>query len=142
MPPTIAIADNLYLWTLTMADGSIRTVTGSNMRTVIGSLPVTSAVRGAAFTTDGPPPTVGSLTPTSAKIGDPNFTLHVIGTNFKPGCVISFAGFDEPTTFVSATEVTTLVDMSYWHGPDAAIPVFVRSLAGIPSNTVNFAFTP
>ena len=144
MPPVVTLADNLYLWDLTFADGSTRTVSGSSMQTVIGGnfpSPVTSAVRGAAFAADGAPPTVGSLNPATAKIGDPNFTLHVIGTGFKPGAVIVFAGFDEPTTYVSPTEVTTLVNMSVWHGPDA-VPVYVRSMAGVPSNTVTFTFTP
>jgi hypothetical protein len=145
MPPVVSIADSLYTWTLTFADGSTRTVLGSSMQTVIGGIfpsPVTSAVRGPAFdiNTDGPPPTVASLNPATAKIGDPSFTLHVIGTGFKPGVIIVFAGMDEPTTFVSPTEVTTLVDMSYWHGPDA-LPVSVRSLAGVESNAVTFAMT-
>jgi len=140
---TLTIADNLYTWTLTFADGSSRPVIGSSMQTVIGGnfpSPVTSAVRGPAFTTDGPPPVAGSLSPATAVIGGANFTLHVIGTGFKPGAVIVFAGVDEPTTFVSATELTTLVNMSVWHGPDA-LPVSVRSLAGQESNKLTFTFT-
>lgn len=144
MPPVVAIAQNLYLWALTFADGKTRTVTGSSMQTVIGGnfpSPVTSAVRGAPYTTDGAAPTIGSLTPSTYKIGDPNFTLHVLGTGFAPGAVIVFAGIEEPTTYVSPTEVTTLVDMAFWHGPDA-LPVYVRSIAGVPSNTATFTFTP
>jgi len=137
------IADNLYTWTITLADGSTRTVLASSMQSAIGGIfpsPVTNAVRGPAFNTDGPPPTVAALAPATAVIGGANFTLHVTGTGFKPGAVIVFAGVDEPTTFVSATEVTTLVNMAVWHGPDA-LPVSVRSLAGQESNALTFTFT-
>ena len=144
MPPTVKIADNLYTWTLTFADGSTRAVLGSSMQTVIGGVfpsPVVTATRGPAFTTDGPPPTISSLNPATAKLGDPNFTLHVIGTNFRAGAVINFAGMDEPTTLVSPTEVTTLMNMAVWLGPDPAVPVKVRSAVGVESNVMPFSFT-
>ena len=145
MPPTVSIADNLFTWALTFADGSTRTVVGSNMQSVIGGVfdsAVVSVVRGAAFSADGgPAPVLSSLNPTTAVLGSANFTLHVIGTGFRPGVIISFAGQDEPTTYVSPTEVTTGVNMSMWHGPDPAIPVRVRTLGGQVSNTLNFSFT-
>jgi hypothetical protein len=140
----IKIADNLYTWTLTLADGSTRTVLGSSMQTVIGGnfpSPVTSAVRGPAFDGTNPSPVLSSLQPATAAIGDPDFTLHVIGTGFGPSDVIVFAGQDEPTTFVSDTELTTGVNMAFWLGADPAIPVFVRALGGIASNVLTFAFT-
>src|SRR5678816_2221276 len=56
-------------------------------------------------------PTTTALVPSSAKLGDPSFTLHVQGTGFVPGSVILWNGSPEPTTFVSATELTTLVNM-------------------------------
>jgi len=144
MPPVVKVADNLFTWSLTLADGSTRTVLGSSMQTVIGGnfpSPVVTATRGPAFSTDGPPPTISGLTPNTAQIGGANFTLHVTGTGFLPGAVIVFAGMDEPTTLVSPTEVTTLVNMAMWHGPDA-LPVYVRSLAGQQSNVLTFTFTP
>jgi hypothetical protein len=140
---TTVIADNLYAWTLTFEDGSTRTVLGSSMQTVIGgNFPssVVTATRGPAVTTDGPPPVLTALTPDTAKIGDPSFTLHVTGTDFRPGAVIVFAGMDEPTTLVSPTEVTTLVNMDVWLGHDV-LPVKVRSFAGQESNELPFTFT-
>lgn len=86
------------------------------------------------------PPSVTSLTPNSAEIGDPSFTLHVHGTNFKNTDKIIFAGLEEPTTFVSATELTTGVDMSVWLGPDA-LPVAVLSADGVQSDPMTFTFT-
>ena len=114
------------------------------MQTVIGGVfpsAVTSAVRGAAFTGTNPPPVLSSLQPASAALGAPNFTLHVIGTGFAASDVIVFAGQDEPTTFVSATELTTGVNMGFWLGVDPAIPVYVRALGGRASNVLMFAFT-
>lgn len=141
-----AIADRLFVWTLTLQDGSVRTVLGHSLQSVgSGVFPsaVVNAVRGAAVNPDTPPapPVLSTLTPATAALGSADFTLHVTGTGFTPGCTIVFAGQDEPTTFVSATEVTTGVNMSMWHGPDA-LPVKVRSLAGKDSNVLTFTFTP
>lgn len=143
MPPTIAIAQGLRVWTLTLEDGSTRTVLGSSADAVVSGnfpSPVVSAVRGATTSGDGPPPTVGSLNPATVALGAASFTLHVIGTNFRPGAVIIFAGQDEPTTLVSPTEVTTGVNMAMWHGADT-VQVSVRSLVGQQSNSVPFTFT-
>jgi hypothetical protein len=85
-------------------------------------------------------PTVSSLTPNSAEIGDPSFTIHVHGTNFKPDSVIVFAGQDEPTTFVSETELTTGVNMSVWLGPDV-LPVTVRNANGVQADPLMFTFS-
>lgn len=84
-------------------------------------------------------PTVTSLTPNSAEIGDPSFTLHVHGTNFKNTDKIIFAGVEEPTTFVSATELTTGVNMSTWFGPDV-LPVMVQTVDGVTTTPMNFTF--
>jgi hypothetical protein len=85
-------------------------------------------------------PVLTTLTPQTAAIGSPSFTLHVSGTGLVPGAVIEFAGNDEPTVYVSATEVTTGVDMTVWLGADPAIPVVVRQ-NGVTSNALTFAFT-
>jgi hypothetical protein len=84
-------------------------------------------------------PTVTSLTPNSAEIGDPAFTLHVHGTNFDSTSKIYFNGLEEPTTLVSATEVTTGVNMPLWTAP-AVVPVTVVK-NGVASDPMNFEFT-
>jgi hypothetical protein len=86
------------------------------------------------------PPTVTSLVPNTAQVGDPSFTLRVIGTGFTADSVIVFNGLDEPTTLVSETEVTTGVNMTVWTAPSAPLPVAVRTGA-IVSNEVPFTFT-
>jgi hypothetical protein len=84
------------------------------------------------------PATVTSLTPNSAELGDPSFTLHVHGANYDTTSKIIFNGFEEPTTFVSATELTTGVDMSVWAAP-AVLPVAVVK-NGVMSEPMMFTF--
>ena len=43
--------------------------------------------------------------------------MHVHGTGFTDKSVIHFAGHDEPTSFVSDTEVTTGLKPSLWQEP-------------------------
>jgi hypothetical protein len=86
-----------------------------------------------------PPPTVTSLVPATVALGAPNFTVHVVGTNFTPDAVIVWNGFDEPTTVVSPTEVTTGVNMAVWLAP-ATVPVSVRA-GGVESASIPFTFT-
>jgi hypothetical protein len=87
-----------------------------------------------------PPPALTALDPATAEIGAPSFTLHVRGTGFLPGAVITFAGHDEPTTLVSGSEVTTGVDMALWLGPDA-VPVAVRNADAQVTAPLAFTFT-
>ena len=44
------------------------------------------------------PPVVTSLNPSSVKIGEPAFDIHVIGSNFTDSSKILFNGYEEPTT--------------------------------------------
>ena len=91
--------------------------------------------------TEGPieAPTIAALSPATVALGAPSFTLHVTGTGFGADAVIVFNEFDEPTTVVSPTEVTTGVDMAVWLAP-AVVPVFVRSNGNL-SEPASFTFT-
>lgn len=53
---------------------------------------------------------VYGLDPAVARVGDPATTLRVRGAGFVPGAVIVWNDGDEPTTFVSPAEVTTIVN--------------------------------
>lgn len=143
MPPTFAVTSGLYVWTITLDGGEERTCIGSSLATLINtSLPVISAVRGPAFDPDAvPAPVLSALVPATAEVGTPSFTLSVQGSGFVPGSVILFNGFAEPTTFVSATELTTGVNMDVWVGPSEPLPVAVRTLDGKLSNELTFTFT-
>jgi hypothetical protein len=84
-------------------------------------------------------PIISSLTPNSAEIGDPSFTLHVHGQNFTSTSVIVFNGGEESTTFVGPTELTTGVDMTTATTP-IAVPVAVRDM-DVQSEPLMFTFT-
>jgi len=85
-------------------------------------------------------PVVATLTPNSAELGDPSFTLHVHGTGFKSGDSIVFNGGIEPTVFVSSTELTTGVNMDTVSGP-FTVPVMIQTADGSLSNSMDFSFT-
>jgi len=86
------------------------------------------------------PPKVNSINPTSAALGSPSFTLHVMGEGFDDGAQIVWNGTVESTTRVSETELTTGVNM------DTAevaidIPVQVQNPNGTISNIQTFSLT-
>ncbi|PYR30335.1 MAG: hypothetical protein DMF90_27925 [Acidobacteria bacterium] len=137
MPPTVAVAHGLYLWTLTLADGTTRTVSGSSADSVCSGVfpsPVVSAVRGAAFdgSAEASSPVLTSLNPTTSAIGGAAFTLQAIGTGFNPGAQILWDGTPKAvTTYVSATELTSIVNPAL--ETVGTHQVKVRSLAGVES---------
>jgi hypothetical protein len=142
MPPVVNATAGLYSWKLTLADSSERTVLASSLDSA-GSgnfpSPVIQATRGAAYDPASPAPHISAIVPASVTLGAPNFTVHVMGTGFHDGDKIVWNGSPEPTTFVSATELTTGVDMSTASVP-IVIPIAVRSIAGADSNIATFEF--
>ena len=83
---------------------------------------------------------VTGLDPALARVGDPATTLRVRGTGFVDGAVIVFNGGDEPTTFVAASEVTTIVDPTT-AVVAVAVPVTVRNPDGTVADPLYFTFT-
>ena len=59
-----------------------------------------------------PPPTLSSMSPTTAVSGGAPFTLTVNGTNFASGFTVQWNGSSRPTTFVSATQLTAAIPSS------------------------------
>jgi hypothetical protein len=144
--PTLTIAPGLFAWTLALEDGTELQVPASSAQSALAGTvpsPVIGLTRGAVL--DGSvvstPPVLGSLVPTSAQIGAANFTLRVLGTGFRPDSVILWNGGQEPTTYVSPTEVTTAVNMATATTP-ALIPIQVLNLPGVLSNTLTFDLQP
>jgi len=84
------------------------------------------------------PPTITTLVPATAALGDPDVTLQVIGTGFGADSVIVWNGTDAPTTVVSATEVTTVLPMAT--ATAGAFPVQVRT-GGNLSTPATFTIT-
>ena len=91
----------------------------------------------------GPPatPTLTALNPTSRVVAPTNdLTLVLTGTNFMASSQVEFAGNIERCTFVSPTELRTLIRGTMFTGPDPAIPVRVIN-GGVASGVRTFAIT-
>jgi hypothetical protein len=87
-----------------------------------------------------PPMVLTSLSPASA--GEKAFTLSVAGTNFAAGAVVVWNGVPRPTTFVSNTQLTTLVSsIDLAIAGTARVTVFNPILAGGTSNALPFTIT-
>ncbi len=92
-----------------------------------------------------PLPVVNSVSPSSAVIGGPGFTLTVNGSNFMLGSRVNFSGVDRPTTFVSSTQLTAPVDASelvppfFFFGP-AQVSVINPPPGGGTSAQLPFTF--
>jgi len=85
-----------------------------------------------------PEPTITSLSPDGAVLGEPSFTMFVSGTNLFAQSVIVFAGQDEPTTLNADGTLSTGINMDVWHGPDV-VKVSVKN-GPEQSNEVDFTF--
>lgn len=67
---------------------------------------------------------VSSVSPTSATVGDKGGALTVNGSNFLQGDVVQWNGFSRPTTFVSATRLTAVLqDADYSKAGTANVTV-------------------
>jgi hypothetical protein len=87
----------------------------------------------------GAEPVLDSLDPAEAVVGGPDVTLRLLGSNFLPTSVIIFNNGAEMTTFVSDTELTTLVKASL-AGAAIDVPVEVRSGVQVTASQT-FSFT-
>ena len=84
-------------------------------------------------------PTLTSISPNTAVIGDPDVTMTVTGTDFSEQSVITFNGGEEATEFVSDTELTTVVKPST-AGTAGPVPVTVKN-STLESDPLDFTFT-
>lgn len=112
-----------------------------NARTML-SMPefwtdITLALRGE--TPPAADPVVTGLSPDEAEVGSADLTVSVTGTGFNAASIIVWNGGDEATTFVSETELTTIVKPSTASGA-YTVPVAVRN-DQVYSDPVDFTFT-
>jgi IPT/TIG domain len=78
----------------------------------------------------GTMPTIAALSPPNATAGGPAFTLTVNGTNFGGKAVVNWNGAAQPTTIVSANQLTV------------AVPAAAIATSGAVSVTVTNPGTP
>ncbi len=85
-------------------------------------------------------PTITTLNPNIAYIGNPSFTAFVTGTGFCSGATIMAGGIPLTTTFVSATQLSTFVstELIASLGGTGFLPIQVRTADGVLSNTLFF----
>jgi hypothetical protein len=76
-----------------------------------------------------PQPVLNSINPSSATIGGPDLTMNVNGSKFVDGSVIVFNNGDEPTTFESVSQLSTVIRPSTALVP-GSYPVYVRNPDG------------
>ncbi len=84
-------------------------------------------------------PTTTSISPSSATAGGAGFNLTVNGTNFVDGqSTVTWNGTPRTTTFVSATELTAVIDAADIAAPGTADVGVTTTGAANPSNTQTF----
>lgn len=89
---------------------------------------------------------ISALSPTSTGVGAPSFTLTVQGNGFSANSMLFFNGVAQPTTVVSAAQITAMISAAEV-ATTGTVPVYVRVSSGggmygpvsQNSNTVNFA---
>jgi hypothetical protein len=89
---------------------------------------------------------ISALSPSNTGAGAPSFTLTVNGSGFSANSMVFFNGVAQPTTFVSAAQITAMISASAV-ATTGTMPVYVRVTSGggmygpvsQNSNTVNFA---
>lgn len=88
----------------------------------------------------GDGPVLTALVPDTAAITDADFEGHLTGTGFTAESVIVWNDADEPTTFNSDTDLSTLVVPSAVTSP-TTVEVYVRNADGSESNVLTFTWT-
>lgn len=118
--------------------GSVATA-GTATVTAVTPAPGGGTSPALTFTINNPAPTASSVSPALPTPGS-SFTLTVIGTNFVPGSVIRWNGVDRPTTYASATQLTSQVSgADTASGESATITVFSSGPGGGISNSLTLA---
>jgi hypothetical protein len=116
---------------------------GTATVTVANSIGTSS---GASFTinpanSNSPPPSgslaITSLSPSSASVGGPGFTLTVNGTDFVPSTELNWGNTPLVATFVSSTQLTAAVSASLI-ATAGTVPITVQAELGAKSAAVNF----
>jgi hypothetical protein len=161
----------LYCSLGAIANGGSASVTISVTPTVAGSLTMTGSVSSVSFdpvfsnnqanagtTVTGnafnATPNVTQISPSLIQAGSSTTTLTVDGTGFTSGASIMWNGQALPTTFVSAGQMTAIVDSSLiqnlgWAqvsvttpapggGQSVGLPLHIYQLLNVPANVISF----
>jgi uncharacterized repeat protein (TIGR03803 family) len=119
----------------TASSGGFGTTNAGGPCTVVGGLGGCGTV--FKLTVQTSPPTINSISPTSAIAGGAAFTLTVTGTNFVSGSTVNFSGNALTATFVSATQLTAVI-LASDIATAGSFNVTVTNAGGATSNAVTF----
>jgi hypothetical protein len=128
--------------TAAISAADIATV-GTATVTVVNPTPGGGTSNGQTFTIavpGNPQPVVTGLSPSSATVGGPGFTLTVNGSGFVNGSVVRWNGADRMTTYVSPTQLTaaiTAADIA--SAGTASVTVFTPAPGGGTSDAQSFS---
>jgi hypothetical protein len=115
---------------------------GTAQVTVFSPAPGGGTSNASAFTVSNPVPAIASLSPPTAVLGGPAFTLTVTGSGFVNGSVVRWNGADRLTVVGSGTQLTASVLASDIAATGTAqVTVFNPSPGGGTSNAVAFSIT-
>ncbi len=84
---------------------------------------------------------ISALSPSTAMIGDPDFTLTVQGGGFVNGATVTWNGQGRATTFISANQLTAAISAGDV-GAVADIPVTVVNPGGAATAAATFSVLP
>jgi uncharacterized protein (TIGR03437 family) len=88
-------------------------------------------------------PAIGSISPASADLGGPGFTLSVTGSNFGSSTVVRWNGQSRPTTLVDSSHLTVQIPSVDIAGVGrAAVLAFTARSGGGASNATTFSIGP
>jgi hypothetical protein len=102
---------------------------------VVDPAPAGTSIAFNLTVTQPPPPTIASISPTTAQTGSA-FTLTINGTNFQPGASVMFNGGSFGTNFTSSTQLTVFISL----GGVAAGTYPLSVVNPIPSATASAPF--
>lgn len=117
--------------------GNVLSLAASDSRFAEKAFLAIKAILGATVISNVP--VITSVEPNTKPAGSASFKLKVKGTGYDSECVIHINGNSVPTTFISATELNTDLDLT--SVPVGTLAVIVRSQIGVLSNSMVFTVT-
>lgn len=89
------------------------------------------------FVIYNPVPSLGSLAPASARVGDPEFTLTMMGSLFVDGAILIWDGSERPTTFIGMSQISAAIGTADLTS-SRTVQVTVRNPGSTASNPLYF----
>jgi photosystem II stability/assembly factor-like uncharacterized protein len=105
---------------------------------VVDPAPAGTSVAFNLTVTQPPPPTITSISPTTAQTGSA-LTLTINGTNFQPGASVMFNGGSFGSSFTSSTQLTVFISLG--GVPAGTYPLSVVNPIPSPTPSAPVSFT-